>query len=91
MVPHITNAIQDWVEKVAHIPVGHDQQLPDVCIIEVCLLVYTLPRIINCNQLHQSLHSQWASHKPGAHLSPFASRNKKCAELSGPLFSETEC
>lgn len=33
VVPHITNAIQDWVERVAHTPV--DGHVPDVCVIEV--------------------------------------------------------
>ncbi|XP_064606995.1 CTP synthase 1-like isoform X2 [Liolophura sinensis] len=35
VVPHITDAIQEWVERVANIPVNGDQQRPDVCIIEL--------------------------------------------------------
>lgn len=45
VVPHLTNAIQDWVEEVANIPVpdtsarnSHSsggQQKPEVCVIEV--------------------------------------------------------
>ena len=35
VVPHITDAIQEWVERVAKIPVDGDQKQPDVCIIEV--------------------------------------------------------
>lgn len=31
-VPHITDAIQDWIEKVARIPVDDSGQEPDVCI-----------------------------------------------------------
>ena len=34
-MPHITNAIQEWVERVARIPVDGDQEEPEVCIIEV--------------------------------------------------------
>ncbi|KAL2357843.1 CTP synthase [Cryomyces antarcticus] len=35
VVPHITNAIQDWVERVAKIPVDDTGEEPDVCIIEL--------------------------------------------------------
>ncbi|TKA49326.1 CTP synthase, partial [Cryomyces minteri] len=35
VVPHITNAIQDWVERVARIPVDDTGEEPDVCIIEL--------------------------------------------------------
>jgi CTP synthase len=36
VVPHITNGIQDWVERVAKIPVDDSGLEPDVCIVEVC-------------------------------------------------------
>ena len=36
VVPHITDAIQEWVERVASIPVARDEHRPDVCVIEVC-------------------------------------------------------
>ena len=35
MVPHITDAIQDWIERVAHTPVDGRDGLPDVCVIEL--------------------------------------------------------
>ncbi|OAL55059.1 CTP synthase-like protein [Pyrenochaeta sp. DS3sAY3a] len=35
VVPHITDAIQDWIEKVARIPVDDSGEEPDVCIIEL--------------------------------------------------------
>jgi len=39
VVPHITNEIQEWIERVAHIPVqeaeGQEGQVADVCLIEV--------------------------------------------------------
>ncbi|ORY05172.1 CTP synthase N-terminus-domain-containing protein [Clohesyomyces aquaticus] len=35
VVPHITDAIQDWIEKVARIPVDDTMEEPDVCIIEL--------------------------------------------------------
>lgn len=34
-MPHITDAIQEWVTRVAKIPVDGDKQIPDVCIIEL--------------------------------------------------------
>ncbi|RUP43153.1 hypothetical protein BC936DRAFT_137543 [Jimgerdemannia flammicorona] len=35
VVPHITTAIQDWVERVAQIPVDDSGEKPAVCIIEL--------------------------------------------------------
>lgn len=35
VVPHITDAIQDWIEKVAHIPVDGMKGPADVCVIEL--------------------------------------------------------
>ncbi|KAH9477492.1 CTP synthase [Psilocybe cubensis] len=35
IVPHITNAIQDWIERVSKIPVDASGEEPDVCIVEL--------------------------------------------------------
>ncbi|KND05063.1 CTP synthase [Spizellomyces punctatus DAOM BR117] len=35
VVPHITNAIQEWVERVSKIPVDDSGEEPDVCIVEL--------------------------------------------------------
>uniref|UniRef100_A0A1I7SZB5 CTP synthase n=1 Tax=Caenorhabditis tropicalis TaxID=1561998 RepID=A0A1I7SZB5_9PELO len=35
MIPHLTDAIVDWVERVAQIPVDGTDEKPDVCIIEL--------------------------------------------------------
>ncbi|KAK9775498.1 putative CTP synthase [Seiridium cardinale] len=35
VVPHITDAIQEWIERVAKIPVDDSGEEPDVCIIEL--------------------------------------------------------
>ncbi|CAG8760350.1 29507_t:CDS:10, partial [Gigaspora margarita] len=35
VVPHITDAIQEWIERVAMVPVDHSGEKPDVCIIEL--------------------------------------------------------
>ncbi len=38
VVPHVTDAIQDWVMDVARQSVDSDKQPPEVCIIEVSIL-----------------------------------------------------
>ncbi|KAI9889634.1 MAG: CTP synthase ura7 [Vezdaea aestivalis] len=35
MVPHVTGAMQEWVERVARIPVDSTNETPDICIIEL--------------------------------------------------------
>ncbi|KAK4684586.1 CTP synthase, partial [Tremellales sp. Uapishka_1] len=35
IIPHLTNAIQDWVERVSKIPVDETGEEPDVCVIEL--------------------------------------------------------
>ncbi|XP_064472936.1 CTP synthase 1-like isoform X2 [Ornithodoros turicata] len=35
VVPHVTDAIQEWVERVALVPVGDSNFTPEVCIIEL--------------------------------------------------------
>lgn len=35
VVPHITDAIQDWIERVAAIPVDGEEGSADVCVIEL--------------------------------------------------------
>ncbi|KAI9799057.1 MAG: CTP synthase ura7 [Piccolia ochrophora] len=35
VVPHLTDAIQDWIARVAKIPVDDTNEEPDVCIIEL--------------------------------------------------------
>ncbi|CEQ38815.1 SPOSA6832_00273 [Sporobolomyces salmonicolor] len=35
VIPHVTDAIQDWVERVAQIPVDESGKAPEVCIIEL--------------------------------------------------------
>lgn len=40
VVPHITDAIQEWIQRVAQVPVDGLKGEPDVCIIEVGILLY---------------------------------------------------
>jgi CTP synthase len=35
IVPHVTDAIQDWIQKVALIPTNIDKKVPDICLVEV--------------------------------------------------------
>ena len=35
VVPHLTDAVQDWIQRVAEIPVDDTKERPDVCIIEL--------------------------------------------------------
>ena len=35
VVPHITGAIQDWIERVAHTPSDETGEVADVCIVEL--------------------------------------------------------
>ncbi|XP_046384458.1 CTP synthase 1 isoform X2 [Ischnura elegans] len=35
VVPHITDAVQEWVEKVAAVSVSEDGNMPEVCIVEL--------------------------------------------------------
>ncbi|KAE8454040.1 CTP synthase ura7 [Mollisiaceae sp. DMI_Dod_QoI] len=35
IVPHLTDALQDWIERVAKIPVDDTREVPDVCVIEL--------------------------------------------------------
>ncbi|CAH7683423.1 CTP synthase N-terminus-domain-containing protein [Phakopsora pachyrhizi] len=35
IIPHVTDAIQDWIERVSKIPVDEDSETPDVCIVEL--------------------------------------------------------
>ena len=36
VVPHVTDTIMEWIERVAKIPVDGRPGAPDICIIEVC-------------------------------------------------------
>ncbi|KAJ3305183.1 CTP synthase ura7 [Kappamyces sp. JEL0829] len=35
VVPHVTNEVQDWAERVAKVPVDESGKQPDICIIEL--------------------------------------------------------
>ena len=60
VVPHITDAIQDWIERVAEIPVDESGLTPDVCIVEVYNILSNLKSweglLGILNQLHLLKH-----------------------------------
>eukprot|EP00210_Caulerpa_lentillifera_P008485 g8094.t1 len=35
VVPHVTDCVQDWIERVSHIPVDGKSEPPDVCVVEL--------------------------------------------------------
>lgn len=35
VIPHITDAVQDWIEEVAHRPADGEEGTPDACVIEL--------------------------------------------------------
>merc|ERR1719412_1996298 len=35
IIPHVTDEVQDWVSRVAQVPVTKDGKTPDVCVIEL--------------------------------------------------------
>jgi len=41
IVTHLTDALQEWIEKIAKVPVDETKEEPDVCVIE--LYVHCLP------------------------------------------------
>jgi CTP synthase len=53
IVPHLTNAVQDWIERVSKMPVDETGEEPDVCIVEVsyhCLLRFEADQVARWNR-----------------------------------------
>ena len=38
-VPHLTDALQDWIARVAMVPVDDTKESPDICVIELYVFV----------------------------------------------------
>jgi CTP synthase len=53
VVPHITNAIQDWIERVAYQPVDGLQGPPDICLVEVGGTVGDIESMVFLYRLYQ--------------------------------------
>ena len=53
VVPHVTNAIQEWIERVAYRPVDGVRGSPDVCLVEVGGTVGDIESMIFLEALRQ--------------------------------------
>ncbi len=53
MVPHVTDVIQNWIDRVAHIPVDGTKQVPDVCLIELGGTVGDIESMVYLEALRQ--------------------------------------
>ena len=53
VIPHVTDAIQEWVQKVATVPVDGSGLMPQVCIIEVCVIsvfyAVSVRKLVDCS------------------------------------------
>jgi hypothetical protein len=80
VVPHITDAVQDWIERVAHVPVDNSSRVPDVCVIEVGWLAHP-PALA-----HHSRHAA-ATRADGKQLVPpvLTGTGVECFGDSGPI------
>ena len=54
MIPHVTDAIQDWLDRVSHISVdGMSDDPPDVCLVEVGGTVGDIESLVFLEALRQ--------------------------------------
>eukprot|EP01138_Halocafeteria_seosinensis_P007164 gb/GECG01007326.1/.p1 GENE.gb/GECG01007326.1/~~gb/GECG01007326.1/.p1 ORF type:complete len:698 (+),score=76.20 gb/GECG01007326.1/:1-2094(+) len=53
VIPHITDAIQDYIERISHVPVDNEQLAPDVCLIEVGGTVGDIESLVFLEALRQ--------------------------------------
>lgn len=53
VVPHVSNEIMDWIERVAKIPVDATNQVADVCLIEVGGTVGDIENMVFLEALRQ--------------------------------------
>jgi len=53
VIPHVTDAIQEWIERVAHISVDGAQGAPDICLIEVGGTVGDIESLVFLEALRQ--------------------------------------
>uniref|UniRef100_H2YNU2 CTP synthase n=1 Tax=Ciona savignyi TaxID=51511 RepID=H2YNU2_CIOSA len=63
VVPHVTDAIMEWVERVAKVPVNGDSEEPEVCIIEVITVhdvssLYRVPYVLEKQNLSGYFHKR---------------------------------
>merc|ERR1740123_1288812 len=56
MVPHVSNCIQDWIERVAQIPVDGSELSPQVCVIELGGTVGDIESMIFLESIRQFMY-----------------------------------
>ncbi|KAF3764381.1 hypothetical protein M406DRAFT_91580 [Cryphonectria parasitica EP155] len=68
-VPHVTNAIKDWIKRVSRIPVDGSDEEPDVCIIELGGTVGDIESMPFVEALTQLRHEAGAGNFMTIHVS----------------------
>ena len=66
IVPHVTDAIQDWIQRVSKIPVDDTGEEPDMCIVEVrnSVCVFSLTFFFHKFAAAHSSEAPWAISNP---------------------------
>lgn len=68
-VPHVTNAIKDWIKRVALVPVDGSDDEPDVCIIELGGTVGDIENMPFVEALTQLRHESGSTNFMTIHVS----------------------
>lgn len=68
-VPHVTNAIKDWIKRVARVPVDGSDEEPDVCIIELGGTVGDIESMPFVEALTQLRHEEGSTNFMTIHVS----------------------
>jgi CTP synthase len=76
-IPHITNAIKEWIQRAAQIPVTPDGEIPDVCFIELGGSIGDIEGMVFVEAIRQ-LKYEFGSDFCHVHVSlvPFISESK---------------
>jgi CTP synthase len=69
VIPHITDAIQEWIARVASIPVEDSKTIPDVCIIELGGTVGDIESMVFLEALRQLRFSNGKDNLCHVHIS----------------------
>ncbi|KAJ4420171.1 CTP synthase ura7 [Gnomoniopsis sp. IMI 355080] len=69
IVPHVTNAIKDWIKRVARVPVDGSDEEPDVCIIELGGTVGDIESMPFVEALTQLRHEEGSTNFMTIHVS----------------------
>lgn len=87
IIPHVTDAIQDWIERVAHVPVDGGDEPADVCLIEVGGTVGDIESMVFLEALRQvrvggnRARQCRASHADAAATVPVPGRQRELCAL----------